>query len=135
MTSRSNGPSKTSEVEVVHAGVGCDGCAQRPIASFARSMFGTAISRARSAPAVEHPLELAAVGERLLAALAERAQVLDDPLGDLVLVVAAAELAGAAGAVDLGDPLGRRAEQLLVAEHVADLGPARDRRGGSSAGR
>ena len=37
------------------------------------------------------------------AALAERPQVLDDPLGDLVLVLAAAELAGAAGAVDLGD--------------------------------
>ena len=57
------------------------------------SMIGTAISRARSAPSLEHPLELAAVGERLLAALAERPQVLDDPLGDLVLVLAAAELA------------------------------------------
>src|SRR4051812_12542553 len=73
-------------------------------------------------PPLQEPLQLASVGQGLGAALPEGPQVFDDPLGQLVLVVAAAQLTRAAGAVYLSNPLRRRAEQLLVAEHVADLG-------------
>ena len=52
---------------------------------------------------------------------------LDHALRHLLLVLLAAELAGATGPIDLGDAVGGRVEELLVAEDVADLRPPRVR--------